>query len=110
MEPGHSSPESNPIAEYGTSSANDGNSVDDVESSNSLSENLPQHEQDEEQISGVTEREVKKEIVSVICKALMLVNQMQGSLHDFEDVLTFAKDLFFRSHHNSSALKYWPRN
>ena len=43
----------------------------------------------------VQKRQLKREIGCVICKALMLVNQMHGSFNDFEDVLTFAKDLFF---------------
>ena len=80
---------------------------------NRLSEGLPsdQQEQEERQSSEATVLEIKKEIVCVICKALMLVNQMQGSLHDFEDVLTFAKDLLFRNDHNNSfALDYWPKN
>ena len=43
----------------------------------------------------VQKRQLKREIGCVICKALMLVNQMHGSFNDFDDVLTFAKDLFF---------------
>lgn len=52
--------------------------------------------------------ELRKEIVCAICRALMLVNQMQGSLNDFEEVLSFAKDLFCRS--NESLTAHWPRN
>ena len=38
----------------------------------------------------------------------MLVNQMQGTLNDFEEVLVFAKDLF--CHSNQSLTAYWPKN
>lgn len=55
-------------------------------------------------------RQLKEEIVCVICKALMLVNQMHGLCNDFEDVLTLAKDLLFHNDCNRSALNYWPRN
>lgn len=52
--------------------------------------------------------ELKKEIVIAICRALMIVNQMQGSLNDIEDVLSFAKDMFCR---NDQSLKsHWPKN
>ena len=73
---------------------------------NRLSEGLPsdQQEQEERQSSEATVLEIKKEIVCVICKALMLVNQMQGSLHDFEDLL------FRNDHNNSFALDYWSKN
>ena len=37
----------------------------------------------------------------------MLVNQMQGTLNDFEEVLVFAKDLF--CHSNQSLTAYWPK-
>ena len=75
---------------------------------NGVSEGSSTAQQQEEQIS--EEAELKREIGRVICKALMLVNQMHGSFNDFKDVLTFAKDLFFRNDHRHSALKYWPRN
>ena len=55
-------------------------------------------------------RQLKEEIVCVICKALMLVNQMHGLCNDFEDVVTLVKDLLFHNDCNRSALNYWPRN
>ena len=60
---------------------------------NGVSEGSYTDQQQEEESS--EETEFKREIGRVICKALMLVNQMHGSFNDFEDVLTFAKDLFF---------------
>lgn len=92
-------------------SADGGDSDDDfLESSNGngVPECSSPDQQQEEQSSDETE--LKEEIVCVICKALMLVNQMHGSCNDFEDVLTFAKDLFFCNDCNRSALNYWPRN
>ena len=109
-------PEGDQISECSLANASGDESDEDMGESHggdSLSEGLPsdQQEQKEQQSSEATVLEIKKEIVCVICKALMLVNQMQGSLHDFEDVLTFAKDLLFRNdHNNSSALDYWPKN
>ena len=38
----------------------------------------------------------------------MLVNQMHGSLNDFEEVLVFAKDM--SCHSNQSLKAYWPKN
>lgn len=38
--------------------------------------------------------ELKREIVIAICRAVMIVNQMQGSINDIEDVLSFAKDRY----------------
>lgn len=38
--------------------------------------------------------DLRKEIVCAICRKLMLVNQMQGSLNDFEEVLIFAMTCF----------------
>ena len=58
----------------------------------------------------VQKRQLKREIGRVICKALMLVNQMHGSFNDFEDVLTFAKDFFFRNEHDHPTLKHCLRN
>ena len=46
--------------------------------------------------------EFKKEVVIAICRALMIANQMQGSINDIEDVLPFAKDMFCR---NDQSLK-----
>lgn len=92
-------------------SADGGDSDDDfLESSNGngVPECSSPDQQQEEQSSDETE--LKEEIVCVICKALMLVNQMHGSCNDFEEVLTFAKDLFFCNDCNRSALNYWPRN
>lgn len=51
---------------------------------------------------------VKMEITCAILRALNLVDQMQGSVADFEDVLVFSKELFCR---NDAELKeLWPRN
>ena len=75
---------------------------------NGVSEGSYTDQQQEEQSS--EETEFKREIGRVICKALMLVNQVHGPFNDFEDVLTFAKDLFFHIDHDHPALKYWPRN
>ncbi|KAJ7391176.1 hypothetical protein OS493_019307 [Desmophyllum pertusum] len=80
-------------------------SLFDSSGGNFAAEELPPDQQPEpEENSG----ELKKEIVLAICRALMLVNQMQGSLNDFEEVLIFAKDLFCRS--NQSLTAYWPKN
>lgn len=54
------------------------------------------------------ELQLKKDIVCAICRALMLVNQMHGSLNDFEEILVFAKDMF--CHSNQSLKAYWPKN
>ena len=57
--------------------------------------------------------ELKKEIVIAICRALMVVNEMQGSINDIEDVLTFPKGMFCRSDQSRSdqSLKsLWPKN
>ncbi|KAJ7318894.1 hypothetical protein OS493_037121 [Desmophyllum pertusum] len=51
---------------------------------------LQTNNQEPEENSG----ELKKEIVLAICRALMLVNQMQGSLNDFEEVLILLKTCF----------------
>lgn len=92
-------------------SADGGNSDDDfLESSNDadgVSEGLSPEQQQEESSD---KEELKEEIVCVICKALMLINQVQGSYKDFEEILTFAKALFFHNDYNHFALKYWPRN
>ena len=55
----------------------------------------PSAQQPEEESSD--DLELKKEIVIAICRALMIVNQMQGSINDIEDVLIFAKDMFCRN-------------
>ena len=66
----------------------------------------PDQQPELEENSG--ELRLKKEIVCAICRALMLVNQMQGTLNDFEEVLVFAKDFF--CHSNQSLTAYWPKN
>ena len=48
------------------------------------------------------------EITCAILKALNLVDQMQGSLSDFEDLLDFSKQLFCRN--DSELKKLWPKN
>ena len=48
------------------------------------------------------------EITSAILKALNLVDQMQGSVSDFEDVLQFSKELFRRN--DSKLKKLWPKD
>jgi len=104
----------NEIAQDSFASANvdDSNDDDFLESSSGIgvSEGLHTDQQHEEQSSEEAELKIKREIVTVICKAMMLVNQMHGSFNDIEDVLTFAKDLFFRNDCDHSALNYWPRN
>lgn len=65
----------------------------------------PDQQPELEENSG--ELRLKKEIVCAICRALMLVNQMQGTLNDFEEVLVFVKDLF--CHSNQSLTAYWPK-
>ena len=104
----------NEIAQDSLASANvdDSNDDDFLESSSGIgvSEGLHTDQQHEEQSSEEAELKIKREIVTVICKAMMLVNQMHGSFNDIEDVLTFAKDLFFRNDCDHSALNYWPRN
>ena len=62
---------------------------------------------EEVQEDNSAEAQLKHEIVTAICEALMLVDQMQGSLNDFEDVLDYAKKLFCRSNHELT--KYWPQ-
>lgn len=42
--------------------------------------------------------QLKHETVCAISKALMLVDQMEESLNDFEDVLEYAKKLLFEAH------------
>ena len=50
--------------------------------------------QQEVQEERSTETQLKHDIVCAICEAVMLVDQMEGSLNDFEDVLEYAKKLF----------------
>ena len=58
--------------------------------------------------SASAEAQLKHEIVCAICEELILVDQMQGSLNDFEDVLQYAKKLFCRS--DCELTKHWPKN
>ena len=51
---------------------------------------------------------VEMEITCAILKALNLVDQMQGSVADFEDVFTFLKELFCRN--DAELEELWPRN
>lgn len=67
-----------------------------------------EHDEVQEESSASAEVQLKHEIVSAICEALILVDQMQGSLNDFEDVLEFAKKLFCRS--DRELTKHWPKN
>lgn len=55
-----------------------------------------------------SENQLKQDIICTILKALMLVEQMEGSITDFEDVLTFAKELFCRP--DNRLATYWPKN
>lgn len=48
------------------------------------------------------------EITITLLKALNLVDQMNGSISDFEDVLQFAKELYCRKDNNLD--EKWPRN
>lgn len=54
------------------------------------------------------ETRLKHEIMAAICEALMLADQMQGSLNDIEDVLQYAKKLFCRN--DLELTKHWPKN
>ena len=64
--------------------------------------------QQEVQEERSTETQLQHDIVCAICEALMLVDQMEGSLNDFEDVLEYAKKLFCRSDYDLT--KYWTKN
>ena len=52
----------------------------------------PDQQPELEENSGELRR--KKEIVCAICRALMLVNQMQGTLNDFEELFILLKTCF----------------
>ena len=39
----------------------------------------------------------KQDIIRALLKGLMLVEQMEGSITDFEDVLTFSKELYCKN-------------
>ena len=41
--------------------------------------------------------EEKQNITCALLKGLMLVEQMEGSISDFEDVLAFSKELYFKN-------------
>ena len=51
---------------------------------------------------------VEMEITCAILRALNLVDQMQGSVADFEDVLLFSKELFCRN--DAELEELWPSN
>lgn len=82
--------------------------LDTEDNSNYQPDNSSTDAQQEVQEERSTETQLKHEIVCAICEALMLVDQMEGSLNDFEDVLEYAKKLFCRSDHDLT--KYWPKN
>ena len=52
--------------------------------------------------------DVKIEITCAILKALNLVDQMRGSVSDFEDILQFSKEIFCRN--NIELENQWPKN
>lgn len=57
------------------------------------------------------EAQLKHEIVCTICEALMLLDLMEGSLNDFEDVLDYTKKSFCTILRSDLDLtKYWPKN
>ena len=59
-------------------------------------------------VSGDGSNKENLEITSAILKALNLVDQMQGSVSDFEDILQFSKELFCRN--DSKLKKLWPKD
>ena len=50
-----------------------------------------------------------REVTCAILKALNLVDQMLGSVRDFEDVLAFAKELYCKPP-DCNLEEYWPKN
>jgi len=74
----------------------------DVSEESSQAIEIPAASEDNE------EERIKKEIVCVILRALMLVDQMQGSHKDFEDVLDLARDLYCKE--NNEVKLLWPKN
>ena len=50
----------------------------------------------------------KQNIICASLKGLMLVEQMEGSITDFEDVLTFSKELYCKKDEHLMGL--WPKN
>lgn len=57
---------------------------------------------------GPSDNFVNQEITCALLKALNLVDQMKGSIADFEDVLQFAKDLYCRNEIQLADL--WPKD
>ena len=51
---------------------------------------------------------VNIEITIATLKAFNFVDQMKGSISDFEDLLQFAKEVYCKSHRNFE--ERWPRN
>lgn len=50
----------------------------------------------------------KQDVICALLKALMLVEQMEGSLADFEDVLAFSKELYCKN--DEHLMRLWPKN
>lgn len=72
--------------------------LDTEDNSNYEPDNSSTDAQQEVQEESSAEVQLKHETVCAIGKALMPVDQMEGSLNDFEDVLEYAKKLFFGAH------------
>ena len=72
--------------------------LDTEDNSNYEPDNSSTDAQQEVQEESSAEVQLKHETVCAIGKALMLVDQMEGSFNDFEDVLEYAKKLFFGAH------------
>lgn len=51
---------------------------------------------------------VNIDIAIATLKAFNFVDQMKGSISDFEDLLQFAKEVYCKSHRNFK--ERWPRN
>ena len=49
----------------------------------------------------------KQAVICALLKALMLVEQMEGSLADFEDVLAFSKELYCKN--DEHLMRLWPK-
>lgn len=52
--------------------------------------------------------EEKQNITRALLKGLMLVEQMEGSISDFEDVLAFSKELYCKN--DEHLMRLWPKN
>lgn len=50
----------------------------------------------------------KQDVICALLKALMLVEQMEVSLADFEDVLAFSKELYCKN--DEHLMRLWPKN